>query len=537
MHTLRIVVAVVLLLAGAEHIVAQEFEAKTQAQNLLFIADAFNQAGNTEKALQFYAEAEKVATTVSDKWRVATSRARVYVEAHEYHKALEIYNLLLTDSAILADNPTKLKIYLELGRVYFSLGDYVKSIRSFEDSHKIMDSTHDYEMLPSLYSSMAQTLLVAGDIRRAGELIDSAELRCSEGEAMRTQLADIYLIKAEYLAALERYKEAYSYRTQYAKIMTVLGRQRLSEAINSPNPVSIQHRFENEERYKKESENLRRQTEERIEALIVANDVYHVSLVIMGVLAVALLAASVLLFLALRKRKAKINDLQKDLEERQRILSIIAHDFVTPFNALIGFSELQMQYTSALNDKELVEYSRQIYRSAQTLFGFFSNVLIWTKSGRQLEARKERVNVGLVIENVVDICRLMAEDKGIKMSVSVDEQLEVNADKHHLVIMLRNVVTNALKFTKQGGHITISAYIFREKLMITVEDTGIGMSQEVIDAVLNNGSVQSTAGTTGEMGVGLGLGVCRDMMKANGGTLEISSSTGIGTTVTFVFDM
>lgn len=520
------------LMMSVNQALAQGYEAKTQAQNLMFIADAFDQAGNDEKALQLLSEASRAATSADDKWNVARRQAKIYIDGNEMKRALDVYNFLLVDEEVQTSEVVKMHIYEGLGRIYYTMHDYVHSIRSFEESHRIMTRIHGFDFMPQLYCGMAQTLRVAGDVARAGELIDSAEQACQKNESMRQQLAEIYLVKSEYLAATDRYKQAYAYREQYAEIMNVLGRQRLNEVANSMNPVSIQHKFESEAKYEKEREEY----ESTIESLKKNSNNNLVAAICGGIIVVMLLLVLAAQFVALRKRKRLMVELRKELEDKQRMMSIIAHDFVNPFNSLIGFSELQMQYLSVHNDRELVEYSRQIYRSAQTLYGFFSNILAWSRQGRHLDVHKERLNVGSEIEDVVEICRLMAEDKGIKVTVSADESLEVEVDRNHFVIMLRNVITNALKFTDHGGRITISAYKYKNKLAVAVEDTGVGMSSATIDAVMNNASVHSTAGTTGEMGVGLGLGVCRDMVRANGGDMEISSIEGQGTTITFTFE-
>lgn len=131
----------------------------------------------------------------------------------------------------------------------------------------------------------------------------------------------------------------------------------------------------------------------------------------------------------------------------------------------------------------------------------------------------------------------MAEDKGVRINVNIETDLLVMADENHFSIILRNVVLNAIKFTPRGGRISISSMKYGNKVSVIVDDTGVGMPVKRVEQFMNNESLSSTIGTGQEKGLGLGLMICRDLVKANRGRMDLVSSEGRGTTVTLMFEM
>lgn len=229
--------------------------------------------------------------------------------------------------------------------------------------------------------------------------------------------------------------------------------------------------------------------------------------------------------------------LEERLEDKRRVMAIVAHDFVNPFNSLIGFAELQLQYAMVHNDKELMEYSRVVYNSSQALYQVVGNVLAWSQLDGPMKANKVVLNVGSEIENVVAICRIMAEDKGVRINVNLENDLLVMADENHFSIVMRNVILNAIKFTPRGGRISISSLKYGNKISVIIDDTGVGMPIERVEQFKQEGSLASTIGTGQEKGMGLGLVICRDLVRANKGRMDLVSTEGRGTTVTLMFEM
>ncbi len=458
--------------------------------------------------------------------------SRLYMAENQNNKALDCYSQLLTDEDILANEQVKIQIYGELGVVYYNMKDYVHSIRCFERSEQLLDLCDFEEYRPMLNCNIAKTLIKAGDLRRAEELLDYVERRCVKENLVQVILADVYYSKAELYSKSGNYALAYDYMHKSFDLQNKLGRQEINDILNHTNPLLMQKKVETTIKAEKHIKGLENQLQQEQAA---SKKIGFVSSLTGGVL-ILMVGVSILLLFLLRRKSAENARLRRNNDEQHRVMSIIAHDFINPFNSLIGFTELQMQYSTSQNDSEMMEYSRQVYRSTQTLYEFFCNVLTWSRLGSKLQAHKTSLNIASEVEHVVNSCRLMAEEKCIRINVSVDEADTIYADQNHLGIMLRNIVSNALKFTPANGRVTISAYTYRGKTSISIEDTGAGISAETIRRVNLGEQAESTTGTNNEKGIGLGLRICHDMMAANGGQMDISSVEGQGTNVTLVFD-
>lgn len=510
---------------------AQSFDGITSsASKLISIGEAFIQADNIEKAEQLYIKAIEAAITPTEKWDAVDHLAMLYSDMGKHSLALDCYNRLIADPEIHSSEPIMLRTFAGMGRIYHEKRDYVRAIKSFEQArHYINSSGNDY--LPVLLCDVARTLTVAGDVNRAEMLLDSAITLCQKPEAGAI-LASAYRAKALLYERVGDYPRAYDNMRRYAELNQNLGEREISTLLNSTNPLSTQQKVESVVRYERQLKELEERRVLEHKHLVRAGQIAYVT----GLLLIFSLCILLWCVILLIRNRRKVRALEESNKEKRRIMSIVAHDFVNPFNALIGFAELQMQYAASQNNAELLDYSRVMYNSSQTLFQMVGNVLSWSQLDGQLKSKRQMLNVGVEIEKAVDVYRLMAEDKHIHLNVVVDDNMEVCADPNHLSIIVRNVISNAMKFTPDGGRITISAVASGGRTSITVDDNGIGISEENIKKFNSNMAISSTVGTGQEKGLGLGLTICRDMMRANHGIFELSSSVEGGTTVTLIFD-
>ncbi len=532
---MRITTKLILLLLTTQACLtahADLYTQKTQTQNLISIGEAFVQSGNTDKALQLYEEAVSVASTANDKWEATDCIAQLLSALNRDDEALLRYKSLLADNDIYNDERIKMYIHCNMGFCYDHTHDYISAIHAFDQSEQIMHEGKFDSFKPILYSNMAKTLIAAGDIQRAKNLLDTAETILQDTEAEHIILSNVLHEKAQLYASLGKYADAYRYMDRYSTLLSETDRREINNIINSTNPLNMQQKVEGTIRFEKQINEL---SDELHKTQLKARKT-SITAYIAGVVVLLLLCCIISLVITLRRRRIEYDQLTKTNDDKHRIMAIMAHDFITPINTLMGFSELQMQYTQAKNDPELETYSKNIYSAAVALNVIFQNILAWNRMNSKAEPVTQVNNVGSVIEDVVDMFRIIAEDKGIRISVSIDESVEVTSDNTHLVIILRNIISNALKFTNRNGRITISGYSYRNKTLINIEDTGVGMDQETINAILTGESVQSHEGTSKEKGIGIGLSICREFMTSNGGKMDIKSELGNGTSITLEFD-
>ncbi|GAA0587270.1 ATP-binding response regulator [Caenispirillum bisanense] len=224
-------------------------------------------------------------------------------------------------------------------------------------------------------------------------------------------------------------------------------------------------------------------------------------------------------------------DLARLNAEKDRFFSIIAHDLKSPFNALLGFSELLLERAPAMPREQILEYVQIIHDSGQTAFDLLENLLEWSRLqlGR-VEFRPEPVRLAEVAAKVVALHQLAADTKGIRLQQATGP-LAACADPAVVDTILRNLVGNAVKFTHPGGSIRITAEAGGDgAVMLAVSDTGVGMTAEQLAGLFRVDGSHSTPGTRGERGTGLGLMLCAELAVKSGGRIEVDSRPGHGTT-------
>ena len=145
------------------------------------------------------------------------------------------------------------------------------------------------------------------------------------------------------------------------------------------------------------------------------------------------------------------------------------------------------------------------------------------------------VLIAPTVEKVLETCNLMTQSKGINVSYNIEPSISAQVDGSHLEVILRNLVNNAIKFTPRDGEVNISAITHGDRTSIVIEDTGIGMDEEVVQQFNANEQIKTYEGTEHEKGMGLGLSICREMVSLNKGEMIISAIPERGTSVTIVF--
>ncbi|MCQ2204340.1 MAG: ATP-binding protein [Bacteroidales bacterium] len=508
----------------------EENELGTSAMKMINVGDAFVQANNMKKALDLYNDALANSETPNEKW-VATERlATTYIIIGKGSEALRKLDELMLDPNIVTDSTIMMNAYAKIGQLYYNTNDYVRSIKSFEKSQEYSKGSWDRKGKAIQMANMAKTLIVAGDIHEAEKLLNKSEETCKT-YMMESQLAEIYESKAALYEQTGDYKKAYENKKKQRDAENIMAQNYKSDLLNEKSPWAFYQKTEidaNNEKRLKEAEDRAEQSEDDLTRM---REYLLVALIVIAILA----AISLFVWIKYRKRSSEIKYLASSNNEKKHIMSIIAHDFINPFNAMIGFAELQMQYAEAQDDTEMKDYSRTIYNSGQTLFQMVGNILAWSQIDGQMKPKFKNLNVGGEVEHVVAVYRLMAEEKGVKINVSIDDDIEVYADENHFNIIMRNLMSNALKYTPKGGRINISSLIHQGKTSIIVDDTGVGMSKSNVEKINKNMSVESTLGTQDEKGIGIGLAICSDLVKLNKGTFELRSIEGTGTSVALVF--
>lgn len=219
---------------------------------------------------------------------------------------------------------------------------------------------------------------------------------------------------------------------------------------------------------------------------------------------------------------------------KDKFFSIIAHDLKSPFNALLGLSEIMIENWSILPDEDKMEYTKDIHNASKNTYNLLKNLLEWTRSqtGRIKVEASEFFPAGIVEENLKILIQ-HANSKRITIKNNVNEEFCCFADKNMMSTVFRNLISNAIKFTKPEGKIIISAQESGDFYSFSITDDGIGMDEETQKELFSLSNKSQRTGTSQESGTGLGLILCKEFVEKNGGEISVKSKTNEGSTFYF----
>lgn len=232
-----------------------------------------------------------------------------------------------------------------------------------------------------------------------------------------------------------------------------------------------------------------------------------------------------------------ISELTSKNDAKDRFISIISHDLRAPFTSIIGYANYLLENDDAERVKT-EEYLHFIMESASSTLNLVNALLEWTRlqTGR-IKFNPAKINASEVLANAIEMLTGAAIEKGISIKSEFAKDVFITADKDLMLQVVINLISNAIKFTKSGGTITVSAFPdpASNKYIFSVKDTGVGIKEDDFEKLFNIDSKFTSRGTKGEKGTGLGLSLCRDIVKKHNGNIWLESQTEKGTT--FYFSM
>ena len=245
------------------------------------------------------------------------------------------------------------------------------------------------------------------------------------------------------------------------------------------------------------------------------------------------------------KRAAELIITNKELqqliqlnEDKNKFFSIITHDLRNPFNSIIGFSNLLLEQIKKKDLEKIDKYANVILQSSNKAMDLLMSLMDWAQAqdGR-MDFNPEYYEIRAVINEVVLLMNDIAEHKSIDISSEIPNEIKVYSDKAMVVTVLRNLISNAIKFTQIEGKIMVFAEIKQNELIVSISDNGVGISKARIDKLFKITEKHSTPGTQKEKGTGLGCILCKEFIEKNKGKIWIESQVGIGTTFYFTLPL
>ena len=230
----------------------------------------------------------------------------------------------------------------------------------------------------------------------------------------------------------------------------------------------------------------------------------------------------------------RTSDLAKANATKDKFFSIIAHDLKNSFNGLLGYSNILLSDFDTFNDSDKINMISAIKQVSENTYKLLQNLLDWARvQTGVITYTPDILLMASLLQDEYGVQKRLSEQKNISMQLITDDSIHVVADQNMISTVVRNLISNAVKYTKDGGKITISLSKEGDMAVVSVKDTGIGMSPENVEKLFKVNENFKTFGTNNEEGTGLGLILCRDFIEMNNGRIEVKSEINVGTETLF----
>jgi signal transduction histidine kinase/ligand-binding sensor domain-containing protein len=229
------------------------------------------------------------------------------------------------------------------------------------------------------------------------------------------------------------------------------------------------------------------------------------------------------------------NELAAANEVKDKLFSVVAHDLKGPLGAVLGLSELLAAEYNSYDEKARIKYANSIFKSSQIVYDLIMSLLDWSRSQMgNIIPSFERRNINTIIDECLRLAIVQAESKNIKIVRDlVDEKIWVNLDENLISTVIRNLISNAIKFTHEDGEIVVSCIKDADKVIVKICDNGVGIEKPILSELFRRSVHYITYGTNNETGTGLGLKICYEFIKLHNGEIWAESEFGKGSEFCF----
>jgi signal transduction histidine kinase len=523
-------------------------EVKDSLRSYLQIyALVYNDAGllhynldNLPKAREYFNKALRAAEVIDQKFRIAgcyANLAMIHSDLEEFDKALEQYHEALRIVREVKHKDYESSILNNIGNVYAKQENYDKSIQYYRKSYELKMQTGNFEGAVLALINSSQNLIHKGEINKGISELRRVN-RLAADNNISKYLQRSYGIMAEAFGNRRQFDSALKYTKLFHTLKDSVYTMEKAEKIEE---LGLAYETAKKDKRIKLLEKEKEMTE--------TQRTFFIILAVM----VAVILVIILFFYRAQKRnnrllKAKNEQLeqannqldkqQKELRElnntKDKFFSIIAHDLKNPFGLLVSISEMLVESYEDFSETERFGFLKDIKKSSNQIYNLLENLLQWARSqtGR-IDFHQDKLPAARLVEEIRSILQPSADKKGVDISSDIGEDIIIYADPNMIQFILRNMISNAIKFTDDGGDIVISARKEDDKVRFNVTDTGVGMSEEVRSGLFKIDQNVRRTGTRDEKGTGLGLIVSKEFIERHGGEISVRSEEGSGSTFSF----
>lgn len=463
--------------------------------------------------------------------------AHAYSIRKEYDTALDFHKQALIIRRRQRDRADEARSLNEIAEVYHVMKNDDKAMANHNISLKIRKSLNDKASLAESFNNIGVLYFEQKNYRRAvANLL--LGLDAGQDSQDQNQMTKSY----EYLSLsyneLKDYRNALKYKELHQAIHDFIQQDKNERRLSA---TQKQYVIGQKESQIGKLEIDREKKEREIE------DQKKFRNILIALIAMALIIVALVFYLYVLKRQSnqklqeaneKVSRQNVQLQQlnatKDKFFSILGHDLKGPLNSLTSFSGLLINHTDSLSKDEIRTLAKDLDKSLKNLFTLLENLLEWSRSQTgNIEFKPEPFDLAEVLEQNKELLKTQAQAKNIAISNVSKAGIIISAHRHSINTVVRNLVSNAIKFTPEGGAVTLNAQMAKDEVMISVSDTGVGMSDDIITRLFRIDTKHSTKGTADEKGTGLGLILCKEFVEKNGGRIGVQSEIGQGSVFYF----
>ncbi|MBT1705042.1 ATP-binding protein [Chryseosolibacter indicus] len=495
---------------------------------------------NREGAYDYYQNVLRYAEQIEDAGVEAEALfniAHLLTLQDNYDEALVTHKKALSLRRNFGDKKGEAQSLNDIGELYWLMKNEGKALANFEVAVEIRQKLKDKKGLAETYNNLGILYQSQNNIEKAVTAFLKA---MEEGQVLKDQLVLLktYEHLSECYKALKDYSNALKYKEEYVLLNELISLEKDAKQVDE---TQNKHTLNQKESVIARLENIRTQSERKIAAQKELQKLLFTILGLGTIIVVLILVSYILQRRSNKKLQAANKTVQEQnlqLQElnatKDKFFSIISHDLKGPLNSFTSFSGLLINHTDSLSKDEIRMLAKDLDKSLKNLFDLLENLLEWSRSQTgNIEFKPEPFDLNQLLEGNRQLLAAQAQNKKITLVNSNLNPLNVDLHKHSINTVIRNLTSNAIKFTPEGGTITLSARENTNEFIISVTDTGVGMSKDILNKLFRIDTKHSTKGTADEKGTGLGLILCKEFVEKNGGRIWVESEVGKGSIFSF----
>lgn len=475
--------------------------------------------GNLDKASENFNKTFQIRERIGDvegKSKALGRLAETYLKMNQDKKALEIFNQVEKIYDSLSDQRSLIVIRTGIAEIFKKKKDYKRAIEEREKALNLSRKIEDVIGIVDNLSELGNLYAILRDYSKAKKYLDEAKALSDKYNSIELKI-NTYKNLTEYYESQSNFIDAYK---TLKMLNTFKDSINLREKKTAVSEVESAYQIA-----KREKENLFLKAEYEKQELRTK----YIILVI-----VLLLILTFTLFVLYRNHKKTSQKLTELNATKDKFFSIIAHDLKNPITSQFGLTSILIEEFNNMSNEEKLEIIKAIDNAGKQTYKLLENLLYWarTQTGG-LEVNPQKLNLNNLILEVISLLKEQAYSKKIKIEYEEKPESFIYADEEMVKTVLRNLISNAIKFTYAGGTIKINIDEKNKFKIVSVKDNGIGIEKNLIENIFRIDKVSTTKGTDGEKGTGLGLILCKEFIEKNNGKIWVESEIDKGTTFYF----